>query len=103
MLHVRLAVHRQAGNSAGTATKAPAAWTCTPYLKGRQESMDTYRAWRNTGGVDLSPLGPERLGESGHTRSVTVHFNFWGKSGRLCGTRDKPNNGSRKIYIARRR
>ena len=38
------------GNSAGTAAtapKAPAAWKCTPYLEGSQESMDTYRAWQH--------------------------------------------------------
>lgn len=65
--------------------------------------MDNYRAWRNTGGVDLSPLGLNVSAESGYTRSVTVHFNFRGKSVRLCGTRDKPNNGSGNVYVAHRR
>lgn len=60
------------GNSAGTAataTKAPAAWTCTPYLKGSQESVDTYCAWRTHRRGRPVPLRPERLGrERVHTQ-----------------------------------
>lgn len=89
------------GGSVWQGAKTPAAWNCVPLAKGLTYKKSTSRAWTNTIGAKTGDLiGVDVSAQAGYSGEVTVGFQFWSKSGLLCGTKDDPG-GKPGLLVAR--